>query len=108
MTGPESAEPTEILAAPRRQCFLCQSEGRPLHTNLRDRLFGAPGRWTFTQCLNPACGLVWLDPMPLESELWKAYHTYYTHEPLHRATSLNGSLAVSLYRAIAIGHLRRR
>jgi 2-polyprenyl-3-methyl-5-hydroxy-6-metoxy-1,4-benzoquinol methylase len=79
-----------------------------LHTNLSDRLFGAPGNWTFTQCPNPACGLVWLDPMPLEAELWKAYHSYYTHQPLHPATTPNGSVAAEIYRVIANGYLRRR
>jgi SAM-dependent methyltransferase len=78
-----------------------------LHANLTDRLFGAPGNWTFTQCLNPACGLVWLDPMPLEAELWKAYHSYYTHEPPHRAMTPNRSIAAEIYRAIANGYLRR-
>ena len=35
--------------------------------------------WSFRQCDNPECGLVWLDPAPLESELWKAYTSYHTH-----------------------------
>jgi SAM-dependent methyltransferase len=108
MKGPEMIEITEIRTAPRRQCFLCGGEGRVLHANLRDRLFGAPGRWTFTKCVNASCGLVWLDPMPLEAELWKAYRSYYTHEPLHQATKQHGSLVVEIYRAIGNGYLRRR
>jgi SAM-dependent methyltransferase len=108
MKGPDVAEITEIHAAPRPRCFLCQHEGRQLHANLRDRLFGSPGCWTFTQCVNAECGLVWLDPMPLEAELWKAYHAYYTHEPLHQPTTPNGSVAVTVYRAIANGYLRRQ
>lgn len=31
------------------------------------------------QCLNPDCGLLWLNPMPLEEDIGKAYEYYYTH-----------------------------
>lgn len=108
MRGPETMEITQIKTAPSPACLVCGSEGRVLHADLRDRLFGAPGGWTFTKCVNPGCGLLWLDPMPLEAELWKAYQAYYTHEPLHRAVGAHGSLAVEIYRAIANGYLRRR
>jgi len=37
------------------------------------------GQWTLRRCLDDACGLIWLDPMPLESEINKAYVGYYTH-----------------------------
>ena len=30
-------------------------------------------------CPNRDCGLVWPDPMPLPTEIWKAYARYYTH-----------------------------
>jgi 2-polyprenyl-3-methyl-5-hydroxy-6-metoxy-1,4-benzoquinol methylase len=108
MKGPETTELTEIGAAPRKRCFLCGSEGRLLHADLRDRLFGAPGQWTFTECTNPECGLVWLDPMPLEAELAKAYRTYYTHQLSNGDNTPNTSVAAEIYRAIAKGHLRRR
>ena len=32
------------------------------------------------KCPGPGCGLVWLDPMPLEEDIGKAYETYYTHQ----------------------------
>jgi SAM-dependent methyltransferase len=60
-------------------CYLCASEGQVLYSALRDRLFGAPGRWDFRRC--PACGLVWLDPRPVEQDLKKLYEAYYTHAP---------------------------
>lgn len=60
-------------------CVLCDSEGRLLHTGLRDTLFGSPGEWQLRECINPDCGLVWLDPMPNSEEIGKLYQDYYTH-----------------------------
>jgi 2-polyprenyl-3-methyl-5-hydroxy-6-metoxy-1,4-benzoquinol methylase len=42
-------------------------------------LFGAAGSWNIKLCADPNCGLMWLDPIPLEEEISKAYATYYTH-----------------------------
>lgn len=69
----------EIKAAPCPTCIVCQSPGHELHRGLEDALFGAHGKWSLKKCCNPSCGLVWLDPMPLADEIWKAYTTYYTH-----------------------------
>lgn len=45
-------------------CLLCRQEGKPLYTGLSDRLYQAPGKWSYTWC--PRCGLVWLNPtLPL-------------------------------------------
>lgn len=63
-------------------CFLCGAEGELLYEGLKDRLFGAPGIWNFKRCPNPACGLLWLDPMPLKEDISKAYANYYTHVDL--------------------------
>lgn len=62
-------------------CYLCGAEGMLLYEKLTDRMYGAPGTWSFKRCPNPSCGLIWLDPMPIESEIGKAYKTYYTHAP---------------------------
>lgn len=32
------------------------------------------------RCPDPACGLLWLDPVPLEEDIHLAYARYYTHE----------------------------
>jgi 2-polyprenyl-3-methyl-5-hydroxy-6-metoxy-1,4-benzoquinol methylase len=53
--------------------------GQIVYQNLHDRLFGAPGGWSFRQCPEPSCGLLWLDPMPRPEEVHKAYNRYYTH-----------------------------
>jgi 2-polyprenyl-3-methyl-5-hydroxy-6-metoxy-1,4-benzoquinol methylase len=64
---------------PKPDCFLCKAPGKVLYADLRDRLFSAPGRWQLKQCPTVECGLVWLDPAPLEEDLGLAYQTYYTH-----------------------------
>lgn len=50
-----------------------------MYAGLSDRLFGARGFWHLKRCSNSSCALMWLDPMPLPEELWKAYEGYYTH-----------------------------
>lgn len=74
------------------RCPLCSTdERRILYAGLRDRLFGAPGEWTLKECVR--CGLVFLDPRPLEMEIKKAYRAYYTHEEAaNTANSRDGSL----------------
>ena len=74
-----STDPMEIQTEPRLHCYLCGTAGDPLYQGLRDRLYAVPGEWSLRRCRNTACGLVWLDPMPLPSEIWKAYTQYYTH-----------------------------
>ena len=68
-----------IGARPRPDCLLCGSPGRPAHTGLRDRLFGAPGEWGLHRCENRHCDLYWLNPMPEPGDLPVAYEAYYTH-----------------------------
>jgi hypothetical protein len=65
--------------APTETCPLCGRNGGLLHEGVGDRLFGVPGRWNFRRCEDRTCGLVWLDPKPLERDLHEAYATYYTH-----------------------------
>lgn len=50
-----------------------------LYPDLHDRLYDVPGTWGIRRCSNEACGLSWLDPMPLEQELPKLYRRYFTH-----------------------------
>lgn len=51
-----------------------------LYQGLKDRLFDAEGDWDLKKCPNRNCGLIWLDPMPLEEDIHKAYVEYYTHQ----------------------------
>jgi 2-polyprenyl-3-methyl-5-hydroxy-6-metoxy-1,4-benzoquinol methylase len=68
-----------IDALPCSDCLVCGGPGQLVYQGLQDRAFDAPGFWSFRECLNAACGLVWIDPVPLASDLWKAYRNYYTH-----------------------------
>ncbi|HVH70033.1 MAG TPA: hypothetical protein VNB49_02845 [Candidatus Dormibacteraeota bacterium] len=73
-----------------------------LHEHLRDRLFGVPGSWNIRKCLNPRCGLAWLDPMPLDEDIPQAYENYYTHEEDSAAPD---NVARRIYRAVSKGYL---
>jgi SAM-dependent methyltransferase len=68
-----------IRSRPSPTCCLCGQPGQPLYQGTKDWLYGIPGEWNFSSCPNPDCGLVWLDPMPLEEDIGKAYQTYFTH-----------------------------
>lgn len=70
----------EIRTSARPQCYLCGTQGKELYGGLSDRLFGASGVWNLKQCPNAACGLIWLDPMPMEEDIALAYRRYYTHQ----------------------------
>ena len=74
-----AATPTEILARPQLACSLCGAQGHVFHSGLIDRQSSVPGAWSIRRCTTPQCGLMWLDPAPLEQELYKAYEYYYTH-----------------------------
>lgn len=61
-----------------RKCILCEKEGVPLYADLPDRLFSAPGLWSFVKCSD--CGLFWLRSRPVSEDIGKAYENYMTHE----------------------------
>lgn len=84
-----------IRTRPRPTCALCDSPGERLYSGLKDRLFGAPGEWSVSRCLNADCGLLWLDPFPVEDDLGKAYQTYYTHGGGKQHKSLGRRILVS-------------
>lgn len=81
-------------------CRLCGTRGERLYSGLRDRLFAAPGAWDIARCPAPACGLLWLDPMPLAEDLHKAYASYYTH-----ATRTSRGRLGALFAAAKRGYL---
>ena len=67
----------EIESERQLDCPLCGTSGDVLYSDLRDRLFGAPGVWGMRIC--PSCEALWLDPRPTPRSIGKAYETYYTH-----------------------------
>ncbi len=97
------AEEKRIRTGERPCCTLCGSTGRPLYVEQQDRLFGAAGRWDLKQCPERDCGLVWLDPMPLAQDLFKAYDAYYTHAASNENS--RGGLPRRLYRRMKSEYL---
>jgi SAM-dependent methyltransferase len=75
--------PSRMLCESAENCLLCGTAGRVLYQDLRDHLFGVEGTWKVRICPDPRCCLLWLDPMPLKSEIGKAYSNYYTHGSNH-------------------------
>lgn len=58
-------------------CPLCGSPGSLLYSGLRDRLWDAPGVWSFRECSE--CRHLWLDPRPIREDIGRLYGSYYTH-----------------------------
>jgi 2-polyprenyl-3-methyl-5-hydroxy-6-metoxy-1,4-benzoquinol methylase len=93
-----------IAAKPCSDCYLCGSPGIVLYEGLTDRLFDIPGKWGFRKCSSAGCGLVWLDPMPIEADVGKLYENYHTHAP----SAPPSTLPHRLYHAIRDGYLMGR
>lgn len=82
-----------LRSAPSPKCIACGSEGLEHYDGLIDYLAGTPGTWRMVRCPGSACGLLWLDPKPLQADLIKAYSNYHT---LGRSTRRTGAqLALS-------------
>jgi 2-polyprenyl-3-methyl-5-hydroxy-6-metoxy-1,4-benzoquinol methylase len=98
--------PSESIATrPNPNCYLCGTRGERLYSNIPDRLFGTPGDWNFDRCPASGCGLIWLDPIPTEDDIGKAYATYYTHDDAQPAWS--GRLS-KLWRVSKSSYLAQR
>jgi 2-polyprenyl-3-methyl-5-hydroxy-6-metoxy-1,4-benzoquinol methylase len=68
-----------IRTRPYPTCYLCGGKGAPLYSGLVDYLFQAPGTWSMQRCSRHGCDLLWLDPIPTEEDIGKAYQHYGTH-----------------------------
>jgi SAM-dependent methyltransferase len=112
--SPSATQCSELAIESSEQldCVICGTPGAALYKNLRDGFCGAAGCWNFARCTDPVCGMLWLNPMPLESEIWKAYRNYYTHEDagaVSREGSSRGSVAMARHiikRAYVASRLR--
>jgi 2-polyprenyl-3-methyl-5-hydroxy-6-metoxy-1,4-benzoquinol methylase len=104
-TATEQPRVGEMRSRTSPACFLCGGSGEPLHVGLSDQLFGAPGIWTLKQCARSECGLAWLDPMPLEQDIHKAYASYHTHEDF---SAPRDSWLRQTYRLVKQGYLARK
>lgn len=70
----------EIRTVSRPSCPLCGGTGDILHSKMQDRMSAVPGNWPLRRCSNADCGLSWLDPGPVESDIPLFYLNYFTHE----------------------------
>jgi SAM-dependent methyltransferase len=71
---------TGIKSVPVACCYVCGQNGKLLYENLKDRLFNVEGEWSLMQCEAPDCGLVWLNPRPINEDIGKLYEEYVTHD----------------------------
>ena len=94
-----------IRTRPCPNCYVCESPGELLYESLADRLFGSPGKWNLRRCLNSNCGMVWLDPIPVEEDISEAYRSYYTHETDSVPAE---NLARRFYSRVRTGYLRTK
>ncbi len=98
-----------ITTIPVPTCYHCGAPGEFLYRNLKDRLFGAPGSWNIKRCPRPSCGLAWLDPMPSQEDLGKAYKNYFTHEaPDDRSSIRRNDLLKQACQLVKDGYLAQR
>ena len=66
------------MSTARPCCPVCHGSGDTQYTDVVDVYFGASGRWDIRRCVNDACGLWWLDPMPSQSANEDVYDGYFT------------------------------
>ncbi len=71
-------------------CVLCGITGVKLHESVPDRFRITAGVYNLKVC--PACGLAWLDPMPLDEDLGKCYDNFFIPENLCFIPQGGGSL----------------
>jgi 2-polyprenyl-3-methyl-5-hydroxy-6-metoxy-1,4-benzoquinol methylase len=79
MSATRIPEVGELRTQAAPSCAVCSTRGESLYTDLADHVEGMAGHWRMVRCPDPSCGLLWLDPMPLEEDLVLAYRNYYTH-----------------------------
>lgn len=96
----------EIRSMGCLNCKVCGVSGVSTYQGLSDRLFAAPGLWNLRKCPNAECGLMWLDPMPMEEDIHKAYQTYYTHGEKSRTKGRIGEIVTYIQKNILLLLLR--
>ena len=78
-------------------CIICGASGTFIYQNLKDKLFNTPGIWNLKRCVNNQCGLFWLDPAPINEDIYLAYENYYTHQQ-------NSIIKESFFSKCALGY----
>ncbi|MBS4067304.1 MAG: methyltransferase domain-containing protein [Sulfurimonas sp.] len=63
-------------------CPICGSAGKLYYRNMKDRLnLYNTGRYTYYKCKNGSCGVLWIYPVPNETDMELIYRNYYTNVP---------------------------
>jgi ubiquinone/menaquinone biosynthesis C-methylase UbiE len=70
---------TKIITHQLPNCIYCNAPGLTYLSNVYDPDGVIQTPWSYKRCSNSGCNLIWLDPAPIETELWKAYTSYHTH-----------------------------
>ncbi|MCU0350988.1 MAG: class I SAM-dependent methyltransferase [Flavobacterium sp.] len=71
-------------------CYLCNSNGKDIYTNISDNIFGFSTGWSIKCCVNSDCNLLWLSPSIHEDDIHLAYENYYTSK---KQDDLNSGIA---------------
>ena len=83
-----------IKTKSRNACPVCGNKGSMLYKDMQDYFLSTPGLWTINKCSNNSCSMLWLNPMPLEEEIWKAYQAYHTHSNANKKTTSDPLLSL--------------
>jgi len=94
----------QIRSVNKPKCICCGGQGELLYPGQKDRLFGAPGDWNIVRCPTSGCGLMWLNPSPLDEDVHLAYESYYTHANAPRAITSLMSRIVMAYQELKFNY----
>lgn len=89
--------PISIRTKSKSACICCGAFGTYIYKNLQDKLFSTPGMWSLKRCNNDQCGLLWLDSVPIDEDIYLAYQNYYTHQK-------NSVLKASFFSKCTLGY----
>ncbi len=113
-----SGKEPEIRCVEQEHCVTCGGRGELVLEGLKDRLFRVAGLWSLSRCLSPGCGTTWLNPRPIEADLYLTYQSYYTHggntPPVKSGLFAKSAIRLSriadslIRRALGIDRARRR
>ena len=100
----ERAQVEGVAVVARPSCYLCGQPGTHLYKHLVDRLYSVPGSWNIRRCSDSRCGLLWLDPVPLDCS--EFYDTYYTHQDAAKHSAEETTFSARLRWFVRFGAFR--
>ncbi|MFH2000005.1 MAG: class I SAM-dependent methyltransferase [Planctomycetota bacterium] len=80
---PENVHSLDPLKLEEVACPLCKTDSAHFLFNSHDRLYGIPGTFRQVQC--DSCGLIFMNPRPVESDLSRCYPPpYFSHKEISK------------------------